>query len=142
MNIINTVRPKAKAIGRGDSFDECWKFFIDMVRKNLHVTLCFSRSGMSSGRARDGSGPGQLHHNPIGSSPGPKKPSATWPPNSWPSWEMGEEQTRQSVIDFMPFSFEIANQAARKCFDIERRYVYTTPKSFLELLSLFKIMLE
>lgn len=42
----------------------------------------------------------------------------------------------------MPYSFEIANKAALKCYQQERRYVYTTPKSFLELLELFKIMLD
>jgi dynein heavy chain len=42
----------------------------------------------------------------------------------------------------MPYSFEQANKMANKMFLADKRYVYTTPKSFLELLELFKLMLE
>lgn len=28
-----------------DNKDNCWKFFIDRVKKNLHMTLCFSPVG-------------------------------------------------------------------------------------------------
>ncbi len=45
MNIINNVRPKVKALGRGDSPDDCWQYFIGKVKENLHVTLCFSPVG-------------------------------------------------------------------------------------------------
>lgn len=44
-NIINSIRPKVKALGKGDSPDECWAQFIQNVKKNLHVTLCFSPVG-------------------------------------------------------------------------------------------------
>ena len=39
-NIINAVRPEVKAAGLMDSRDNCWNFFIDRVRKNLHVVMC------------------------------------------------------------------------------------------------------
>ena len=42
----------------------------------------------------------------------------------------------------MPYSFEQANKMAQKMYLADKRYVYTTPKSFLELLELFRIMLE
>jgi dynein heavy chain len=42
----------------------------------------------------------------------------------------------------MPHSFDIVNKLSTKLFEQERRYVYTTPKSFLELIKLFKNMLE
>lgn len=41
----------------------------------------------------------------------------------------------------MPFSFKVVNEISSKIFEIEKRYVYTTPKSFLELIKLFKVML-
>ena len=40
----------------------------------------------------------------------------------------------------MPYSFKVVNEMSAKIFEAERRYVYTTPKSFLELIKLFKIM--
>ncbi len=44
-NIINSIRPKVKAMGKPDSSDECWNQFILNVKKNLHITLCFSPVG-------------------------------------------------------------------------------------------------
>jgi len=42
----------------------------------------------------------------------------------------------------MPVSFENVNKLSGKLYEMERRYVYTTPKSFLELIKLFKSMLQ
>lgn len=42
----------------------------------------------------------------------------------------------------MPISFENVNKLSTKLYEVERRYVYTTPKSFLELIKLFKSMLQ
>ena len=49
---------------------------------------------------------------------------------------------RNAIINFMPTSFENVNKLSAKLFEVERRYVYTTPKSFLELIKLFKSMLQ
>ncbi len=42
----------------------------------------------------------------------------------------------------MPYSFNIVNELSVKVLEIERRYIYTTPKSFLELINLYKNMLR
>jgi dynein heavy chain len=42
----------------------------------------------------------------------------------------------------MPFSFEAVNKASEDILELERRHVYTTPKSFLELIKLYKVMLN
>lgn len=54
--------------------------------------------------------------------------------------EMQSDDVRKSVVKFMPFSFTTVNEASREIFNVEKRYVYTTPKSFLELIKLFKVM--
>lgn len=41
----------------------------------------------------------------------------------------------------MPFSFNVVNKYSNEIKEVERRFVYTTPKSFLELVKLFKGML-
>lgn len=43
--IINNVRGKVKSEGKPDTKDNCWNFFIDRVKKNLHMSLCFSPVG-------------------------------------------------------------------------------------------------
>jgi dynein heavy chain len=42
----------------------------------------------------------------------------------------------------MPFSFKLVNELSVKLLEQERRYVYTTPKSFLELIKLYTFMLK
>lgn len=56
--------------------------------------------------------------------------------------ELGDDNIRKSVVAFMPTSFDVVNKLSTKLYEQERRYVYTTPKSFLELIKLFVNMLE
>jgi len=45
--IINNVRAKVKSDGIPDTRENCWTWFIDRVKKNLHMSLCFSPVGES-----------------------------------------------------------------------------------------------
>ena len=54
---------------------------------------------------------------------------------------MGDEDVTESIIKFMPWSFDLVNKVAKEFKAGEKREVYTTPKSFLELLSFYKTML-
>ena len=56
--------------------------------------------------------------------------------------ELGAEEVHKNVVKFMPFSFKKVNMESNKMLEEERRYCYTTPKSFLELIKLFTTMLE
>jgi dynein heavy chain len=42
----------------------------------------------------------------------------------------------------MPYSFKYVNDLSVKMYEEEKRYVYTTPKSFLELIKLYITMLD
>lgn len=44
-NIIAGVRNEVKGAGMLDTRENCWKFFIDRVRRQLKVVLCFSPVG-------------------------------------------------------------------------------------------------
>jgi dynein heavy chain len=55
--------------------------------------------------------------------------------------EMATPEIRLGIEKFMPYSFKLVNKYSDDILDQERRYVYTTPKSFLELIKLFKVML-
>lgn len=52
------------------------------------------------------------------------------------------EEIRESVVKFMPHSFKIVNNMSDEVKQKEGRFIYTTPKSFLELIKLFKNMLN
>ena len=44
-NIIAGVRNEVKGSGQLDTRENCWKFFIERVRRQLKVVLCFSPVG-------------------------------------------------------------------------------------------------
>jgi dynein heavy chain len=54
--------------------------------------------------------------------------------------EMDSDEIREGVEQFMPYSYKVVNKYSDIILQQERRYVYTTPKSFLELIALFKKM--
>ncbi len=50
--IINASRSKVKGEGKPDTRENCWNWFIDSVKKNLHMSICFSPVGDMRRRAR------------------------------------------------------------------------------------------
>lgn len=54
---------------------------------------------------------------------------------------MDSEEIRAGIVKFMPYSFGKVGEFSEQIMIEERRPVYTTPKSFLELIKLFKVML-
>lgn len=43
--IVNAMVPKVKALGKAPDRPVCWDYFLNQVRRNLHVVLCFSPVG-------------------------------------------------------------------------------------------------
>lgn len=43
--IVNNIRPAVKGEGIVDNPENCWKYFIGRVKKNLHMSMCFSPVG-------------------------------------------------------------------------------------------------
>lgn len=50
--------------------------------------------------------------------------------------ELGTEEVKACIIEFMPFSFDVVQKESVEIFRTEKRNIYTTPKSFLELIKL------
>lgn len=141
-NIVNAVRSAVKGEGIIDNKDNCWKFFIDRVRKNLHMSLCFSPVG-DDFRNRAKKFPALINNTVIDwFHPWPQEALLSVAAKFLEETEMPTEEIRASIVKFMPFSFGIVGDYSARIKEIERRYVYTTPKSFLELVKLFKSMLD
>merc|ERR1740138_1803497 len=51
-----------------------------------------------------------------------------------------DSPVRMGIIEFLPFSFESSMKQATEFMNNERRFAYTTPKSFLELIMLYTSM--
>lgn len=140
-NIVNAVRSAVKAEGMLDNKENCWKFFMDRVRKNLHMSLCFSPVG-DAFRNRAKKFPALVNSTVIDFfHPWPQDALLSVAAKFLEETEMPSEAVREAIVKFMPFSFTIVNNFSDEVKEVERRFVYTTPKSFLELVKLFKSML-
>ena len=138
--MINNVRGKVKGEGKPDTREHCWSWLIDSIKKNLHMSICFSPVGDMRRRARQF--PALVNCTVIDwFHPWPYEALYGVAKQFLETVELGEENVREAIIKFMPFSFNLVNTLGVKLLEQERRYAYTTPKSFLELIKLFTNML-
>jgi dynein heavy chain len=140
--IVNAMVNKVKAVGLTPDRANCWNYFLTQVRRNLHVVLCFSPVG-DDFRTRAKKFPALVNCTVIDwFQPWPKEALHSVGVKFLKEIDLGSDAVREGIEKFMPFSFETVNKAAQKYFQTDRRYVYTTPKSYLELLKLYKQLLK
>ena len=140
-NIITLVRNEVKGAGIPDSRENCWKFFIDRVRKQLKVVLCFSPVG-SVLRVRARKFPAIVNCTSINWFHG-------WPQEALMSVSMKFLDSNPNVprdlvktmAEFLAFVHNSAEELSKVYLLQEKRYNYTTPKSFLELINLYNKIL-
>ena len=139
--ILGKVRNEAKSLGYLDEPGPLWEFYLDKVRRNLHVGLCFSPVG-DAFRFRARQFPGLINCTSI-----------DWF-HEWPEEallgvaarflaeiEFPTEELRTSIAQHMAnvhLSIGAKNIEFRERL---RRHNYTTPTSFLELISFYKGLL-
>ncbi|XP_028842651.1 dynein heavy chain 9, axonemal-like isoform X2 [Denticeps clupeoides] len=140
-NIIGSVRNEVRGLGLIDTRENCWNFFIDRVRRQLKVVLCFSPVG-STLRVRSRKFPALVNCTAIDW-------FHEWPQEALESVSLRflqeveniEPQVKVSVSKFMAHVHVSVNQASKNFLADERRYNYTTPKSFLEQIKLYQNLL-
>lgn len=141
-NIINGVRNEVKGSGLVDTRENCWKFFIDRVRKQLKIVLCFSPVGTTL-RVRARKFPAVINCTQINW-------FHEWPQEALVSVALSflrdsqvlSHEFRDSVGRFMAYVHTSVNTMSKSYLQSERRYNYTTPKSYLEQISLYYKLLN
>jgi dynein heavy chain len=139
--LIGKIRGEAKSNGYMDVPDQIWEYFLDKVRKNLHLSLCFSPVG-DAFRFRARMFPGLINCTSI-----------DWF-HEWPldalidvssrflkEVEFPSDEIRDSVGAHMSFVHLSIGEANKQFLESERRHNYTTPTSFLELINFYKLLL-
>lgn len=139
--IVNAVTNKVKGLGKIPDRNNCWEYFINQIKQNLHVVLAFSPVG-DAFRTRARRFPAIVNCTVIDwFQPWPKEALFSVGKKFLADVELGSPEIRSAIELFLPFSFTEVNKMAEKFRQVERRYVYTTPKSYLELLKLFSTLL-
>ncbi|KAM9308794.1 LOW QUALITY PROTEIN: dynein axonemal heavy chain 11 [Gastrophryne carolinensis] len=140
--IVSGLRNEVRGLGLDDSRDGCWKFFLERVQLQLKVILCFSPVG-STLRVRARKFPAIVNCTAIDW-------FHEWPQEALQSvsrrfiedTEGIEPNVKESISQFMAFVHTSVNEISAKYYQNDKRYNYTTPKSFLEQISLYKNLLD
>jgi dynein heavy chain len=141
-DIVNSMRPFVKRAGLADTRENAWNLFITQVRANLHVVLCFSPIGDPI-KVRTRRFPALVNCVTIDwFQPWPEEALQSVSKRFLGELDLGTDAEKANIISFMPYSFLAVNAASAQYMERERRYNWTTPKSFLELISLYKSMLD
>ncbi|KAG8346214.1 putative Dynein heavy chain N terminal region 2 domain1 [Trypanosoma vivax] len=142
--IMGSIMNEVKAAGYSDysNPDVCWEYFINKVRSNLHIILCFSPVSKNFA---------------VWCRQFPALANTTvidwflrWPKQALRSVakrflseiELGGPDMTDSVAEFMAFCQEKVTETCEEYYLQEKRHAYTTPKSFLELIALYKELLS
>ncbi|XP_051263753.1 dynein axonemal heavy chain 11 isoform X2 [Dicentrarchus labrax] len=140
--VVSGVRDDVRALGLLDNRENCWRFFTDRVRLQLTVVLCLSPMGNVL-RVRACRFPALVQCTTI-----------DWF-HPWTSEALQsvshrfiqeikgiEPAVQESISLFMAYVHTSVNQASEKYQQNEKRYNYTTPKSFLQQITLYRNLLE
>ena len=132
---------ECKAAGIIDSPENLWDFFLDKVRKYLHVCLCFSPVG-DKFRIRARNFPALINCTVIDwFQPWPHEALVSVAGRFLAEIPDIEPELLENLQFHCAFTHTAVNDASIKYLEEDRRYNYTTPKSYLELISLYKDML-
>ena len=139
--IINQIRGEVKGAGLIDSRENCWDFFINKCRQNLHMVFTCSPVGEQF-RVRAQRFLAMINSTVIDwFQPWPERALQGVSKKFLDEVDLDTEQIKNMVVEFMPISFSQVGEASQKYLAQEKRFNYTTPKTFLELIKLYKNLL-
>uniref|UniRef100_A0A4W3JPZ5 Dynein axonemal heavy chain 11 n=1 Tax=Callorhinchus milii TaxID=7868 RepID=A0A4W3JPZ5_CALMI len=141
-SIFTGIRNEVRGLGMLDTRENCWKFFLERVRQQLKVVLCFSPVG-STLRVRARKFPAIVNCTAIDW-------FHEWPQEALVSVsrrfieeiEGIEPNMHDSISLFMAYIHTSVNEMSEKYRHNDKRYNYTTPRSFLEQITLYKNLLQ
>ncbi|EDX15768.1 GD15126 [Drosophila simulans] len=140
--ITNGIRNEVKQSGTLDTKENCWRYFVEKVRRLLKVVLCFSPVGQTL-RVRARKFPAIISRTAIDW-------FHEWPKSALESVSQKFLNEISGILEpalvppigcFMAYVHGTVNQISRIYLQNEKRYNYTTPKTFLEYIFLYRKLL-
>ena len=142
MEIIDGVRNEVKGLGLEDTNPNCWNFFLGRVRQLLKVVLCFSPVGDLL-RTRARMFPSLVNCTSIDwFHDWPEEALVSVSRNFLEDNELVDAKYKQNMAKFMAYVHLAVNDQSKVYLKNEKRYNYTTPKSFLEQIDLYQNLLK
>jgi dynein heavy chain, axonemal len=140
--IISDMGPVLKAEGIPETRDNCFGQFVSRIRDKLHIVLCMSPVGDAL-RIRCRQFPSLINCTTIDW-------YHSWPESALVSvaerflgdLELPSDEIRNAVVKMCGFVHRSIEEASVQFFNELRRRVYTTPKSYLDLINLYMSLLK
>ncbi|KAF4019994.1 hypothetical protein G4228_011768 [Cervus hanglu yarkandensis] len=140
--IISGIRNEVRGLGMVDSRENCWKFFLARVRLQLKIILCFSPVGHTL-RSRARKFPALVNCTAVDwFHAWPQEALVTVSRRFMEETKGTEPLDKDSISLFMAHVHTSVHEMSTRYYQNEKRHNYTTPKSFLEQISLFKNLLK
>ncbi|CAK8992470.1 unnamed protein product [Durusdinium trenchii] len=136
------ARPRAKECGQSEAKDAVWQFFVESVRENLHIVLTMSPVG-SALRVRMRMFPALVNCCTIDwFLPWPDEALLGVSARQLSGMQGISDEVRDSVAKACCFVHQEVIRTSAIFEDRLRRKVYVTPKSYLDLISLYLEMIQ
>lgn len=139
--LASTVRDRVKAAGLVETSENCWKFYVNLCRQNLHIVLAMSPSGNTL-RTRCRNFPGLVSATVIDW-------FFPWPEDALRSvaqYFLAEEKLpdahRAQVTNHLVHAHMRVVDVARQFGEELRRHYYVTPKNYLDFLANYRLQLK
>jgi dynein heavy chain len=139
--IVGDMIAVCKADGITETRDNCLAHFVSRVRDRLHIVLCMSPVGDSL-RIRCRQFPSLINCTTIDWFHGwPEAALVSVAERFLGDLELPSEDIRKSVVQMCGFVHRSIEKTSVRFFNELRRRIYTTPKSYLDLINLYMSML-
>ena len=140
--MLGSLRNEAKSQGVPDLPDAMLEFLISRVRSNLYVVLCFSPVG-DTFRVRARRFPALIFNTAIDFfHPWPRNALISVAEKFLDEVELPTEEIRGSLAIHMAEEHLSVTERSAMYLQTQGRFNYVTPKSFLELISFYKFLLD
>ena len=140
--IINDVRPIVVEMKRPESRSSIYSTFVERVRDNLHICLCMSPVGDAL-RDRCRQFPSLVNCCILNwFSRWPEEALLSVAQKFFEDVELPNDKVRKHLCEMCQMIHTDVEDASTNFFNELRRKVYTTPKSYLDLIKLYMICLD
>ena len=141
-DICDALRPKVQAEGIIDTIDNCWEFYLETIRRNFHLCLCFSPSHEKF-RTRCKQFPALLNSTCFDYfHPWQSDSLVAVAERILADIELKTAEGQESVANHLAFVHSAISTTYEEFYMEESRHNYTTPKCFLDFAELFKDLLQ
>lgn len=128
---------ETKMAGLKDTPENCYNYFIEKVRRNMKMILCFSPVGTTL-KTRSRKFPALLNSTTVDFLfDWPKEALKSVSSKFLADIEVLPTHLVDPIAEFMTYVHGTVNEVSKIFNQNEKRYNYTTPKTFLELIALY-----